>query len=128
MTDKIADKPTTVPPGDALEGAYGAAQMKYLSDIEHVRNRPGMYIGDTGIRGLHHLVQEAVDNSIDEAMAGHAKNIKITINNDGSATVEDDGRGIPVERHPELSEKLGRDVSTLEGVMTMLKFGGKFDK
>src|SRR5215471_6305261 len=113
---------------DVPASDYGAAQMKYLSDIEHVRNRPGMYIGDTGTRGLHHLVQEAVDNSIDEAMAGYAKNIKVTINSDGSATVEDDGRGIPVERHPELSEKLGRDVSTLEGVMTMLKFGGKFDK
>ena len=102
--------------------------MKYLTDLEHVRERSGMYIGDTGTRGLHHLVYEAVDNSIDEAMAGYAKAISVTINVDGSVTVEDDGRGIPVDLHPELSEKLGREVSTLEGVMTVLKFGGKFDK
>jgi DNA gyrase subunit B len=128
MADEIADNLETRSLGDAPDIEYGASQIKYLTDIEHVRQRPGMYIGDTGTRGLHHLVQEAVDNSIDEAMAGYAKNIKVTINNDGSATVEDDGRGIPVERHPDLSEKLGRDVSTLEGVMTMLKLGGKFDK
>jgi len=128
MADEIADNLETPSLGEAPDIEYGASQIKYLTDIEHVRQRPGMYIGDTGTRGLHHLVQEAVDNSIDEAMAGYAKNIKVTINNDGSATVEDDGRGIPVERHPDLSEKLGRDVSTLEGVMTMLKLGGKFDK
>jgi DNA gyrase subunit B len=128
MADDTAENLVTDVPDDGAENSYGAAQMKYLSDIEHVRNRPGMYIGDTGPRGLHHLIQEAVDNSIDEAMAGQAKNINVTINNDGSATVEDDGRGIPVEIHPDLSEKLGRPVSTLEGVMTMLKFGGKFDK
>ena len=110
----------------AQEKSYGAAQMKYLSDLEHVRERPGMYIGDTGSRGLHHLVYEAVDNSIDEAMAGHAKNINVTINNDGSVTVEDDGRGIPGGNAPDLSESWR--MSTLEGVMTMLKFGGKFDK
>jgi DNA gyrase subunit B len=87
-----------------------------------------MYIGDTTSRGLHHLVYEVVDNSIDEAMAGHAKHVRVTINNDGSITVEDDGRGIPVEPHPQLSEELDREVSTLEGVMTVLKFGGKFTK
>jgi DNA gyrase subunit B len=107
---------------------YGAEQLQHLSDLQHVRERPSMYIGDTTGRGLHHLVYEVVDNSIDEAMAGHAKSIHVAINNDGSITVEDDGRGIPVEPHPQLSEELDREVSTLEGVMTVLKFGGKFTK
>ena len=107
---------------------YGADNLQHLSDLEHVRERPSMYIGDTAARGLHHLVYEVVDNSIDEAMAGYAKNVQVTINNDGSVTVQDDGRGVPVERHDQLSEELGREVSALEGVMTVLKFGGKFDK
>jgi len=107
---------------------YGADNLQHLSDLEHVRERPSMYIGDTATRGLHHLVYEVVDNSIDEAMAGYAKNVAVTINNDGSVTVQDDGRGVPVERHDQLSEELGREVSALEGVMTVLKFGGKFDK
>ncbi len=107
---------------------YSAADLEHLSDLEHVRERPAMYIGDTTARGLHHLVFEVVDNSIDEAMAGHATVVNVTINVDGSVTVEDDGRGIPVEKHPQLSEETGRDVSTLEGVMTVLKFGGKFQK
>ena len=81
-----------------------------------------MYIADTTARGLHHLVYEVVDNSIDEAMAGFATEISVTINNDGSVTVEDNGRGIPVEEHPDLG------FSTLQGVMTVLKFGGKFKK
>ncbi len=87
-----------------------------------------MYIGDTTLKGLHHLVYEVVDNSIDEVMAGYAKTVSIQINTDGSVTVEDDGRGIPVARHPQLSEQMQRDISTLEGVMTVLKFGGKFEK
>ena len=107
---------------------YTAKDLEHLSDLEHVRERPSMYIGDTTARGLHHLVFEVVDNSIDEAMAGHATTVSVTINVDGSVTVEDDGRGIPVERHDQLSEEAGRDVSTLEGVMTVLKFGGKFQK
>ncbi len=105
-----------------IEGEYGAEQLEHLSDLEHVRERPSMYIGDTGMRGLHHLVYEVVDNSIDEAMAGHAHTVGVTINIDGSVTVEDDGRGIPVEMHQDLG------FSTLQGVMTVLKFGGKFSK
>src|SRR3990172_6822327 len=107
---------------------YTAEDLEHLSDLEHVRERPSMYIGDTTVRGLHHLVFEVVDNSIDEAMADHATTVSVTINVDGSVTVEDDGRGTPVERHDQLSEEAGRDVSTLEGVMTVLKFGGKFQK
>ena len=110
------------------ERDYTAADLKHLSDRDHVRERPSMYIGDTTSRGLHHLVYEVVDNSIDECMAGHAKHVSVTVNVDGSVTVEDDGRGIPVDRHPQLSEEMERDVSTLEGVMTVLKFGGKFEK
>jgi len=106
------------------EGAaeYGAEQLEHLTDLEHVRERPAMYIADTTSRGLHHLVYEVLDNSIDEAMAGYATEMSVRINNDGSVTVEDNGRGIPVEEHPELGK------STLEGVMTVLKFGGKFTK
>lgn len=107
---------------------YRSDDLQHLSDIDHVRKRPAMYIGDITARGLHHLVYEVVDNSIDEAMAGFAKNISVTVNNDGSVTVEDDGRGIPVETHDQLSQEMGRPVSTLEGVMTVLKFGGKFEK
>jgi len=107
------------PEGDA---EYGAEQLEHLSDLEHVRERPSMYIADTTARGLHHLVYEVVDNSIDDAMAGYASEISVIINGDGSITVEDDGRGIPVEEHPELG------ISTLQGVMTVLKFGGKFTK
>jgi DNA gyrase subunit B len=107
---------------NADETEYGAKQLQYLTDLEHVRERPSMYIADTAVSGLHHLVYEVVDNSIDEAMAGHASEISVTINNDGSVTVEDNGRGIPVEEHPDLG------FSTLQGVMTVLKFGGKFSK
>ena len=120
-------------PGDANPEANGGTSPEYdqsdlqrLSDLEHVRERPAMYIGDVTSRGLHHLVQEVVDNSIDEAMAGFASQVDVIINADGSVTVEDDGRGIPVEKHEQLSEEMDRDVSTLEGVMTKLKFGGKF--
>jgi DNA gyrase subunit B len=109
-------------------GDYNAEDLKFLNDLEHVRARPGMYIGDTTLKGLHHLVYEVVDNSIDEAMADFAKTVSVSINADGSVTVEDDGRGIPTERHVDLSEKMQRDISTLEGVMTVLKFGGKFEK
>ena len=110
------------------QAGYTSADLKHLSDRDHVRERFGMYIGDNTARGLHHLVYEVVDNSIDECMAGFAKQVSVTVNVDGSVTVEDDGRGIPVDRHPQLSEEMDRDVSTLEGVMTVLKFGGKFEK
>jgi len=107
-------------------GSYDDTSLEHKSDLEHVRLRPSMYVGDTTQRGLHHLVYEVVDNSIDEAMAGYASKINITINTDGSATVKDNGRGIPVGVHTDLSTKEGREVTTLEGVMTFLKFGGKF--
>ena len=112
----------------AANSEYTDKDLQHLSDLEHVRERPGMYIGDTTGRGLHHLVYEVVDNSIDEAMADFAKAVTVTVHTDGSVTVEDDGRGIPVTRHEQLSEQMERDVSTLEGVMTVLKFGGKFEK
>lgn len=127
MTDQTPDSPrrSTTP---AAKSEYRPEDLQHLSDLEHVRKRPAMYIGDITVRGLHHLVYEVVDNSIDEAMAGFAQNISVTVNNDGSVTVEDDGRGIPVDVHEQLSKESGRDVSTLEGVMTVLKFGGKFEK
>jgi DNA gyrase subunit B len=113
---------------ESQQAEYTSADLKHLSDREHVRERFGMYIGDNTARGLHHLVYEVVDNSIDECMAGFAKHVNVVVNVDGSVTVEDDGRGIPTDRHPQLSEEMDRNVSTLEGVMTVLKFGGKFEK
>jgi len=87
---------------------YGEKDLEHLSDLEHVRERPSMYIGDTTGRGLHHLVYEVVDNSIDEAMANYANEVFVAVNPDGSVTVEDDGRGIPVEKHQQLSDQMDR--------------------
>ncbi len=119
--DSHAKQQSDTEDSSRVDGEYGVDQMRYMSDLEHVRERTGMYIGNRDVRGMHHLVTEVVDNSIDEVMAGHAKNITVVVNVDGSLTVEDDGRGIPVAT----DASIGR--SALEGVMTMLKYGGKFD-
>src|SRR5919106_1294242 len=119
-TDDAPDATATLN-GDGPPPAYTEANIQVLEGIEAIRKRPGMYIGDTTPRGLHHLVYEVVDNSIDEAGAGFAKSILIKINADGSCTVVDDGRGIPVGIHPT------QGIPTVEVVFSTLGAGGKFE-
>src|SRR3954467_3973162 len=116
--NELQDTPATA----VVNGSYEAENIDLLRDAAHIRHRPGMYIGDTSTKGLHHLVYELVYNSVDEALAGYCKHMTVKINVDGSLSVVDDGRGIPVEAH----SKTGR--STLELVMTSTGTSGKFDK
>src|SRR5262249_18406984 len=120
----VVDTPITADSAAAVNGSadYGSDNVQIFRDTAHIRQRPGMYIGDTSTKGLHHLVYELIYNSVDEALAGYARNIHVKIDVDGSISVGDDGRGIPVEEHPEAKR------ATLEVVLTTVGAGAKFDK
>src|SRR5690554_3814025 len=109
-----------MPKQKVASDSYDGSQIQVLEGLEPVRKRPGMYIGSTGYDGVHHLIKEIADNSIDEAIAGYATRVDVLIREDGGITITDDGRGIPVDKH----EKTG--LSTLETVLTVLHAGGKF--
>src|SRR3954454_9112706 len=121
MTEKTLD-PIETTPVVAAADAYEGENVDILRDAAHIRARPGMYIGDTGTKGLHHLVYELIANSVDEALAGFCRHIHVRIHADGSLSVGDDGRGIPVDEHPEEKRP------TLEVVMTTVGAGAKFSK
>ncbi|HBC09116.1 MAG TPA: DNA topoisomerase IV subunit B, partial [Rhodospirillaceae bacterium] len=123
--DKAPPKAAVAKPAKASQpsgdGDYTAKDIEVLEGLEPVRRRPGMYIGGTDERALHHLAAEIIDNSMDEAVAGHAGRIEVALGEDGSLTVRDNGRGIPIDPHPKFKDK-----SALEVIMTTLHSGGKF--
>src|SRR4051812_28269121 len=118
----VADTELQTPAANGELGEYGSDNVQGLRDAAHIRRRPGVYIGDVGKGGLHHLVYELVYNSVDEALAGYCHHIHVKLNVDGSVSVSDDGRGIPVDEHPEEKRP------TLEVVLTIIGAGAKFDK
>src|SRR5690242_7905355 len=123
-TKELTPTENSIPLNTSSNGSYTGENIKVLEGLEAVRLRPAMYIGSTGEMGLHHLVYEVVDNSVDEALAGHATKVEVTIHDDNSITVIDDGRGIPVD---EMTLDNGEKMPAVQVVLTKLHAGGKFD-